>query len=64
MKSDDFIAKWDYSRCARPADTLATEKNFSDAHVVRKMIEMIRVCGRELCEAFLAADMNAARLSD
>ena len=42
MKSDDFIAKWDYSRCARPADTLATEKNFSDAHVVRKMIRFFR----------------------
>ena len=49
---------------AHPLGALATEKNFSDAHVVRKMIEMIRVCGRELCEAFLAADMNAARLFD
>ena len=37
---------------ARPSDTLAAEKNFSDAHVAGKMIQMIRVCGRELCEAF------------
>jgi len=28
--------------CARPLGTLAAEKNFSDAHVVRKMTGMIR----------------------
>ena len=38
--------------CARPSDTLAAEKYFSDVHAAGKMIEMIRVCGRELCEAF------------
>ena len=31
---------------------LLAEKEFSDAHVVRKMIELFRACGRELCEAF------------
>jgi len=36
---------------ARWAHMLA-EKNFSDAHVVRKMIGIFRVCGRELYEAF------------
>ena len=42
--------------CARPSDTLAAEKYFSDAHVVRKMIRFFRVCGRELREAFVGAD--------
>ncbi len=46
-------------RCARPLDTLAAEKNFSDAHVVRKIIRLLRVCGRELCEASYAAAANA-----
>ena len=36
---------------ARWAHLLA-ERNFSDAHVAGKMIEAIRVCGREFCEAF------------
>ena len=36
---------------ARWAHLLA-EKNFSDAHVAGRMIQLIRVCGRELCEAF------------
>jgi len=36
---------------ARWAHLLA-EKNFSDAHVVRKMIGIFRACGHELCEAF------------
>jgi len=34
----DFSAKGIAADCARPADTLAAEKIFSDAHVVRKMI--------------------------
>ena len=38
MKSNDFIAKRIAAGCARPSGTLAAEKNFSDAHVVRKMI--------------------------
>ena len=41
MKSDDFIAKRLAADCARPSDTLAAEKYFSDAHVVRKMIIII-----------------------
>ena len=52
MKSDDFIAKRIAADCARPSDTLAAEKYFSDVHAAGKMIKMIRVCGRELCEAF------------
>ena len=46
----DFAAKRLAADCARPADTLAAEKNFSDAHVIRKMIQMFRACGREFCE--------------
>ena len=42
MKSFDFIAKRLAADCARPSDTLAAEKNFSDAHVVRKMISLFR----------------------
>jgi hypothetical protein len=38
--------------CARPSDTLAAEKYFSDVHAAGKMIYFFRVCGRELCEAF------------
>ena len=34
----DFAQKRITADCARPSDTLAAEKNFSDAHVVRKMI--------------------------
>ena len=34
----DFAAKGVTVDCARPSDTLAAEKNFSDAHVVKKMI--------------------------
>ena len=55
-KSDDFSAKRIAADCARPSDTLAAEKNFSDAHVVRKMISLFRTCGRELCEAFFVGD--------
>jgi hypothetical protein len=38
MKSDDFIAKRIAADCARPSDTLAAEKNFSDVHAAGKMI--------------------------
>ena len=42
MKFFGFIAKRLAADCARPSDTLAAEKNFSDAHVVRKMILPLR----------------------
>ncbi len=42
MKFFGFIAKRLAADCARPSDTLAAEKNFSDAYVVRKMISLFR----------------------
>ena len=63
MKSSISLPKRIAADCARPSDTLAAEKNFSDVHAARKMIKMIRVCGRELCEAFIYAKKRAARLS-
>ena len=44
---------------ARWAHLLA-ERNFSDAHVAGKMMEAIRVCGREFCEAFGVPRKKAA----
>ena len=41
-KSGDFAAKGIAADCARPSDTLAAEKYFSDTHVVRKMISLFR----------------------
>ena len=41
MKFFGFIAKRLAADCARPSDTLAAEKNFSDAYVVRKMISLL-----------------------
>jgi len=38
MKSDDFMPKGLAAGCARPSDTLAAEKKFSDVHAAGKII--------------------------